>query len=50
MATTSSRQLKNICVLSEFRYGKYKELVQAAIDLGHAIAENKLHLVYGGGD
>ncbi|KAK9195352.1 hypothetical protein WN943_003473 [Citrus x changshan-huyou] len=49
MAATSSRQLKNICVLSGFRYGKYKEFVQAAIDLGRAIAERKLHLVYGGG-
>ncbi|XP_024035565.1 probable cytokinin riboside 5'-monophosphate phosphoribohydrolase LOGL6 [Citrus clementina] len=50
MAATSSSQLKNICVLSGFRYGKYKEFVQAAIDLGRAIAERKLHLVYGGGD
>ncbi|KAH9781036.1 hypothetical protein KPL71_008306 [Citrus sinensis] len=48
--STSSSQLKNICVLSGFRYGKYKEFVQAAIDLGRAIAERKLHLVYGGGD
>ncbi|KAK9181226.1 hypothetical protein WN944_024363 [Citrus x changshan-huyou] len=50
MAATSSSQLKNICVLSGFRYGKYKEFVQAAIDLGRAIAERKLHLVNGGGD
>ena len=50
MAATSSSQLKNICVLSGFRYGKYKEFVQAAIDLGRAIAKRKLHLVYGGGD
>ena len=50
MAATSSRQLKNICVHSGFHYGKYKEFVQAAIDLGRAIAERKLHLVYGGGD
>ncbi|KAH9781454.1 cytokinin riboside 5'-monophosphate phosphoribohydrolase [Citrus sinensis] len=50
MAATSSSQLKNICVLSGFRYGKYKEFVQAAIDLDRAIAERKLHLVYGGGD
>ncbi|KAK9222126.1 hypothetical protein WN944_010558 [Citrus x changshan-huyou] len=33
LVATSSRQLKNICVLSGFRYGKYKEFVQAAIDL-----------------
>ncbi|KAK9174947.1 hypothetical protein WN944_026951 [Citrus x changshan-huyou] len=50
MAATSSKQLKNICVLSGFRYGKYKEFVQAAIDLGCPIAERQLHLVYGGGD
>ncbi|KAK9195291.1 hypothetical protein WN943_003411 [Citrus x changshan-huyou] len=50
MAATSSSQLKNICVLSGFRYGKYKEFVQAAIDLGRAIVERKLHLIYGGGD
>ncbi|XP_024033504.1 cytokinin riboside 5'-monophosphate phosphoribohydrolase LOG8-like [Citrus clementina] len=50
MAATSSSQLKNICVLSGFHYGKYKEFVQAAVDLGRVIAERKLHLVYGGGD
>ncbi|XP_024037637.1 cytokinin riboside 5'-monophosphate phosphoribohydrolase LOG7-like [Citrus sinensis] len=50
MAPTSSSQLKNICVLFGFRYGKYKEFVQAAIDLGRVIAERKLHLVCGGGD
>ncbi|KAK9222196.1 hypothetical protein WN944_010628 [Citrus x changshan-huyou] len=48
MAATSRRQLKNICVLSGFRYGKYIEFVQATIDLGRAIVERKLHLVYGG--
>ena len=37
-------------MLSRFLYGKYKKFVQAAIDLGRAIAERKLHLVYGGGD
>ena len=50
MTATSNKQLKNICVLSEFRYRKYKEFVQAPIDLGRAIAERKLHLVHGGGD
>ncbi|KAH9734820.1 hypothetical protein KPL71_017519 [Citrus sinensis] len=50
MAASSSRQFKNICVLSGFHYGKYKEFVQAPVDLGRAIAERKLHLVYGGGD
>ena len=50
MATSSSKQFKNICVLSGFHYGKYKEFVQAAVDLGRVIAERKLHLVYGGGE
>ena len=50
MAATSSSQLKNIYVLSGFRYEKYKEFVQVVVDLGRAIAERKLHLVYGGGD
>ena len=50
MATISSRQLKNICVFFEFRYEKYKEFVQTAIDLGRAVVERQLHLVYEGGD
>ena len=49
MAAISS-QLKNICVLSGFCYRKYKKFVQAAIDLGCAIAKRQLHLVYGEGD
>ena len=31
-----------------FHYGKYKEFVQAVVDLGRLIAERKLHLVYRG--
>ncbi|KAK9221977.1 hypothetical protein WN944_010408 [Citrus x changshan-huyou] len=50
MAASSSKQFKNICVLSGFHYGKYKEFVQATVDLGRVIAERKLHLVYGGGE
>ena len=37
-------------MLSGFNYGKYKEFVEAAIDLGRNIAERKLHLVFGGGN
>ncbi|KAK9214111.1 hypothetical protein WN944_006099 [Citrus x changshan-huyou] len=48
MAATPNRQFKNICVLSRFNYGKHKEFVEVAIDLGRSIAERKLHLVYGG--
>ncbi|KAK9187585.1 hypothetical protein WN944_018983 [Citrus x changshan-huyou] len=50
MAAASNRQFKNICVLSGFNYGKHKEFVEAAIDLGRSIAERNLHLVYGGGN
>ncbi|KAK9209012.1 hypothetical protein WN944_001373 [Citrus x changshan-huyou] len=50
MAATPNRQFKNICVISGFNYGKHKEFVEAAIDLGRSIAERKLHLVYGGGN
>ena len=39
MVLTSSRQLKNICVLFEFRNKKYKEFIQATRDPGCAIAE-----------
>ena len=35
-------------MLSGFTYGKHKEFVEAAIDLGRSIAERKLHLVYRG--
>ena len=50
MAATPNRQFKNICVLSEFTYGKHKKFVEAAVDLGRSIAARKLHLVYGGGN
>ncbi|KAK9212011.1 hypothetical protein WN943_001391 [Citrus x changshan-huyou] len=50
MAATPNKQFNNICVLSRFNYGKHKEFVEAAIDLGRSIAERKLHLVYGGGN
>ena len=50
MAASLSRQFKNNCILSGFHYGKYKDFDQAAVDLGRAIAERKLHLVYGGDD
>ena len=50
MAASSSRQFKNICVLSRFHYGKYKEFVQVVVDLDFVITEWKLYLVYGGGD
>ncbi|KAK9221927.1 hypothetical protein WN944_010358 [Citrus x changshan-huyou] len=48
MAATPNKQFKNICVLSGFNYGKHKEFMEAAIDLGRSIAARKLHLVYEG--
>ena len=36
-----------MCVLSGFHYGKYKEFVQAAIDLGQVLAEQKIHMFMG---
>ena len=50
MAASLSKQFKNIFVLSGFHYEKYKEFVQAAVDIGRVIAEKKLHLVYEGGE
>ena len=50
MAATPNKQFKNICVLSEFNYGKHKEFLEAVIDHGWSIAERKLHLVYRGGN
>ena len=50
MATFSSKQFKNICIFFGFHYGKYKEFVQAAVDLGRVIVDRKLHLVYEGGE
>ncbi|KAK9181099.1 hypothetical protein WN944_024236 [Citrus x changshan-huyou] len=50
MTVTPNKQFKSICVLSGFNYGKHKEFIEAAIDLGRSIAKRKLHLVYGGGN
>ena len=44
MAATLNEQFKNICVLSGFNCSKYKEFIEAAIDLGLSIAKRKLHL------
>ncbi|KAK9192880.1 hypothetical protein WN944_003573 [Citrus x changshan-huyou] len=50
MAATPNKQFKNVCVISGFNYGKHKEFIEAAIDLGQSIAKRKLHLVYRGGN
>ena len=50
MVETLNRQLKNICVLFEFRSEKYKEFAQVTIEFSRVIVKRKLNLVYGGGD
>lgn len=47
MAATLNRQLKNICVLSEFHYDKYKEFIVTGIDLDRVLIGRKINLVYG---
>lgn len=39
ITTTLSKQLNNICVLSRFYNGEYKEFVMAAIDHGQVLAK-----------
>lgn len=46
MAATSNRQFNNVCLFFGFHYEKYKEFVQAPIDLDQLLAERKIHLVY----
>ncbi|XP_024042821.1 probable cytokinin riboside 5'-monophosphate phosphoribohydrolase LOGL8 [Citrus clementina] len=51
-----SLRFKLMCDASDYGVGvvlgqrKEKRVRSAVIDLGHAIVERKLHLVYGGGD
>ncbi|KAK9233057.1 hypothetical protein WN943_023306 [Citrus x changshan-huyou] len=46
----SKELLDDILRSLETHRSGHKEFVQAAVDLGRAIAERKLHLVYRGGD
>ena len=50
MATTSVRRLTNICVFCGSGSGIGQEFVDVAKELGQALAERKIHLVYGGGN
>ena len=46
MVATSSKQFKNVCVLYNIQYRKYKEFIWAAVDLSLVIVDKKLHFVY----
>jgi len=49
MASSSSHQIRNICVFGGSSPGKEKEFLESANHLGQVLAERKIHLVYGGG-
>lgn len=49
MTETSNKQFNNVCTFFGFHYEKYKEFVQAPIDLGQLLVERKIHLLYKGG-
>ncbi|KAK2645989.1 hypothetical protein Ddye_021184 [Dipteronia dyeriana] len=50
MASPSTKRFTNICVFGDTNYRKYREFVEAATHLGKVLAEQKIHLVYGGGN
>ncbi|KAK2658043.1 hypothetical protein Ddye_011095 [Dipteronia dyeriana] len=50
MASPSTKRFINVCVFGGTNYRKYKEFVDAATHLGKVLAEQKIHLVYGGGN
>jgi uncharacterized protein (TIGR00730 family) len=49
MASSSSHQIRNICVFGGSSLGKEKEFLESANHLDQVLAERKIHLVYGGG-
>ena len=49
MEGTSARKFTKICVFCGSSPGKSGEFVEAAETLGKVLAEQKIHLVYGGG-
>ena len=52
-AMTKQREvnhIRNICVFGESSLGKEKEFLESAYHLGRVLAEQKIHLVYGGGN
>jgi uncharacterized protein (TIGR00730 family) len=49
MASSSSHQIRNICVFGGSSPGKEKEFLESANHLSQVLAKRKIHLVYGGG-
>ena len=49
MAESSNRKFKIICVFGGTNFGKGKEYLKAAVELGKTLAARKINLVYGGG-
>ena len=49
MASSSSHHIKNICVFGGSNPRKEKEFLESANHLGQVRAEQKIHLVHGGG-
>jgi uncharacterized protein (TIGR00730 family) len=50
MAGSYVPKIKNICVFGGSSPGKEKEFLESAYHLGRVLAEQKIHLVYGGGN
>ena len=49
MVESSNRKFKTICVFGGTNFGKGKEYLKAAVELGKTLAARKINLVYGGG-
>ena len=49
MAGFSSHHINNICVFGGSSPWKEKKFLESANHLGQVLAEQKIHLVYGGG-
>ena len=48
MAESSNCKFKTICVFGGTNFGKGKEYLKAAVELGKTLAARKIDLVYGG--
>jgi hypothetical protein len=49
MSGSLSNHIRNICVFIVSSPEKEKEFLESTNNLGHVLAERKMHLVYGGG-
>ena len=48
MAESSNCKFKTICIFCGTNFGKDKEYLKAAVELGKTLATRKIDLVYGG--